>query len=598
MSGSVGDNLAADFGDVTTWPPRLRAAVDGAVDDWEDGGKVGRLWAGDSTLWTGADEHRWLGWLGVLDDPEGAGELEGVSPAALGGVFDDALVLGMGGSSLCPEVLGLSFGPLPGAPRLHVLDSTDPSQIRSCAARLSLDRTVFIVSSKSGTTLESSILMRYFLDRVAAVAPPGTAGERFVAVTDPGSELERFADEHEFRNVFHGVPSIGGRYSALSHFGMVPASIMGIEVGQIMDRAREMKARCTTAVPVAENPGAMLGLALGTAAQEGRDKVTFVASPGLRSLGTWVEQLLAESTGKGGQGVIPIDGEALSAPDTYGDDRVFVYVRDERDPDLTQDEALSRLSQAGLPVLRIPVRDRYDLGAEFFRWEFATAVAGALLQVTPFDQADVEASKVATRQLTTAYERTGQLPEESPLCVDRDLGLSIFADDRNAAALRALSALSALSMDEADRGDLVGDVIAAHCGRIGEGDYFAVLAYLEMSDAHQAALQELRHVIRDATGRATCLQFGPRFLHSTGQAYKGGPNSGVFLQVTCDDPDDLDVPGQGYTFGVVKAAQARADLAVLGERHRRAIRVHLSGDVQTGLERLATVVNQSVGRPA
>lgn len=592
MSGSVGDDWAADFGDVTSWSLRLRAAVDGAVDDWENGAKVGRLWAGDSTLWTGADEDRWLGWLRILDDPKGVDELEGVSAAALGGVFDDALVLGMGGSSLCPEVLGLSFGPLPGAPRLHVLDSTDPSQIRSYAARLSLDRTVFIVSSKSGTTLESSILMRYFLDRVAAVVPPGTAGERFVAVTDPGSELERFAAEHEFRHVFHGVSSIGGRYSALSHFGMVPASIMGIDVGRIMDRAREMRARCTEDVPVAENPGAMLGLALGTAAQEGRDKMTFVASPALRSLGTWVEQLLAESTGKGGQGVIPIDGEALAAPDTYGDDRVFVYVRDERDPDMTQDEGLWRLSQAGLPVLRIPVRDRYDLGAEFFRWEFATAVAGALLQVNPFDQPDVEASKVATRRLTSAFESAGQLPEESPLCVDGDVGLSIFADGRNAAALRALGALSS---DDADRGDLVGDVMAAHCGRIGEGDYFAILAYVEMSDAHQAALQELRHVIRDATGRATCLQFGPRFLHSTGQAYKGGPNSGVFLQVTSDDPDDLDVPGQRYTFGVVKAAQARADLAVLGERNRRAIRVHLSGDVQTGLERLATVVRQSVG---
>lgn len=592
MTGSVSDDRAADFGDTTTWPPRLRAAVEGAVGDWEDGARVGRLWAGDSTLWTGADENRWLGWLRILDDPKGAAELESVSAAVLGAVFDDALVLGMGGSSLCPEVLGLSFGPLPGAPRLHVLDSTDPSQIRSCAARLSLDRTLFIVSSKSGTTLESSILMRHFLDRVAAVVPPGTAGERFVAVTDPGSELERFAADHEFRHVFHGVPSIGGRYSALSHFGMVPASIMGIEVERIMDRAREMRSRCTEDVPVAENPGAMLGLALGTAAQLGRDKMTFVASPGLRSLGTWVEQLLAESTGKGGQGVIPIDGEALAAPDTYGDDRVFVYVRDERDPDMTQDEALSRISQAGLPVLRIPVRDRYELGAEFFRWEFATAVAGAVLQVNPFDQPDVEASKVETRRLTHAYESAGQLPEESPLCVDGDVGLSIFADERNAAAL------DALSVGDADRGDRVGEVIGAHCGRIGGGDYFAILAYLEMSDAHQAALQELRHVIRDATGRATCLQFGPRFLHSTGQAYKGGPNSGVFLQVTADDPDDLDVPGQRYTFGVVKAAQARADLAVLGERHRRAIRVHLSGDVQAGLKRLTTVVRQSVGRPA
>ena len=588
MSGELDDGVGASgIGDLTTWPTAVAARVNRALDEWEEGAKVSRLWAGDSSLWTGSDEAQWLGWLRILDERRGHVELETVSAVAVGGAFDDVLVLGMGGSSLCPEVLGLSFGHLSGAPRLHVLDSTDPSQIRSCAERLDLDRTLFIVSSKSGTTLESSILMRFFLDRVSASAPPGTAGKHFLAVTDPGSDLERFAIDQKFRKVFHGVPSIGGRFSALSHFGMVPASAMGIDVGRLMARAEEMRVRCTDGVPVRQNPGAMLGLALGAAAQAGRDKMTFVASPGLRSLGTWVEQLVAESTGKGGQGIIPIDGEALATPDAYGDDRLFVYVRDEIAPDAAQDEAYSRLAQAGFPVLSMSLRDRYDLGGEFFRWEFATAVAGALLQVNPFDQPDVEASKVATRRLTSAYETAGQLPEELPVCVDVAAGLSVFADDPNAAAVGA---------DGHDRRAHLADVIGAHCGRVDRGDYFAILAYLQMSDAHAAVLQELRHLVRDATGSATCLQFGPRFLHSTGQAYKGGPNSGVFLQVTCDDPEDVEVPGQQYTFGIVKDAQARGDLAVLGDRRRRAIRVHIQGDVRTGLERLTSIVRQAVGR--
>ena len=332
-------------------------------------------------------------------------------------------------SSLCPEVLGLSFGRLPEAPRLHVLDSTDPSQIRACTERLALDRTLFIVSSKSGTTLESNILMQFFLDRVSALALRGTVGERFCAVTDPGSELEHFAIDQGFRKVFHGWPSIGGRYSALSHFGLVPASAMGIDVARLIARAEKMRARCAAAVPVRQNPGAMLGLALGAAAQAGRDKMTFVASPGLRSLGTWVEQLVVESTGKGGQGIIPVDGEALAAPDSYGGDRLFVYVRDDVAADPTQDQAFSRLTEAGVPVLWLSVHGPYDLGGEFFRWEFATAVAGAQLRLNPFDEPDVEASKVETRRLTSTHETAGQLPEEIPVCVDTDTGLSVFADE-------------------------------------------------------------------------------------------------------------------------------------------------------------------------
>ncbi len=589
MNGKLDDGVdAAGIGDLTTWPSLVAEKIDQAVDDWQRREKVGRLWAGDAALWTGSDESEWLGWLRNFKDRRSREELDTVSAVVLDGAFDDVLVLGMGGASLCSEVLGLTFGQVPGAPKLHILDSTDPSQIRCCAERLSLNRTMFIVSSKSGTTLESNILMRFFLDLVSTSAPTGTvAGERFLAVTDPGSKLERFAIDQKFRRVFHGVPSIGGRYSALSNFGMVPACAAGIDVGQLIARAERMQGRCTDAIPVRQNPGAMLGLALGAAALAGRDKMTFAASPGLRSFGAWVEQLIAESTGKRGRGIIPIDGEELTSPDTYADDRLFVYVRDETAPDWTQDDAFLRLSQAGFPVLSISLRDRYDLGGEFFRWEFATAVAGALLNVNPFDQPDVEASKEVMRRLTSACETTGQLPEEVPVCVDAGTGLSVFADNANAAAVGA---------SHLDRCSNLIDVISAHFERVERGDYFAILAYLQMSDRHMAALQKLRHLIRNTTGSATCLQFGPRFLHATGQAYKGGPNSGVFLQITCDDSEDLDVPGQQYTFGVVKAAQARGDLAVLGDRGRRAIRIHIQGDVCKGLECLSLIVRQSVGR--
>ena len=589
MNGELDDHVdGANIGDLTTWPIAVSAKLAGVVDDWQESRKVARLWAGDAALWTGYDESKWLGWLRNLEARRSRDELDTVSEVALDGAFDDVLVLGMGGASLCAEVLGLSFRNLPGALRLNILDSTDPSQIRHCTERLTLDRTLFIVSSKSGTTLETNILLQYFLALVSASVPTGAAaGERFFAITDSGSELERFAIEHRFRRIFHGVPSIGGRYSALSHFGMVPACAMGVDVERLITRAEEMQGRCADGIPVRQNPGAMLGLALGVAAMEGRDKMTFTASPGLHSFGTWVEQLIAESTGKEGQGIIPVDGEAITSPASYGDDRLFVYVRDETAPDELQDDAFLRLRQAGFPVLSISLRDRYDLGGEFFRWEFATAVAGALLHVNPFDQPDVEASKEAMRRLTSVCETTGQLLEELPVCVDADTGLSLFADNTNAAAVGA---------DDFSRGPKLADAIGAHLRRVERGDYFAILAYLQLSGRHMKVLQKLRHLIRNETGSATCLQFGPRFLHTTGQAYKGGPNSGVFLQITCDDSEDLDVPGQQYTFGVVKAAQARGDLSVLGERGRRAIRVHIQGDVYTGLESLTSIVRQSLGR--
>jgi transaldolase/glucose-6-phosphate isomerase len=556
-------------------PADLAAGLASAEQDWHRAGKVARLWARDSTLWTGADEGRWMGWLDIagrlLAD---LSPLDALAHDVRRAGVRDALLIGMGGSSLAPEVLAATLGAEGGSPRLHVIDSVDPAQVARVERSLDLERTVFVVSSKSGSTLEPNILLQYFLDRARTRLGEG-ASSRFIAVTDPGSSLEQTAAKDGFWRVFPGMPEIGGRFSALSNFGLVPAAIMGLDLTRLLRCADAMARACGPTVPVSANPGVRLGLALGVAGLAGRDKLTLVASPAIAPLGAWLEQLVAESTGKQGRAIIPIDGERLAAPDRYAADRVFVYTRFSLRPDGAQDAAMDRLEAAGHPVVRIEVGDLYDLSAEFFRWEVATAVAGAMLGINPFDQPDVEAAKVATRRLTEAYEQTGSLPGESPIL--EDAGLKFFADARNAAAL-------------AGEARCARDLLDAHLSRVRPGDYLALLAFLDMSDAHVAALREVRDSIGVRTRAATALGFGPRFLHSTGQAYKGGPNTGVFLQITCDDARDLPVPGRRYTFGVVKAAQARGDFEVLASRGRRALRVHLGPDVAAGLARLRRLI--------
>jgi hypothetical protein len=355
---------------------------------------------------------------------------------------------------------------------------------------------------------------------------------------------------------------------------------MGLDTGNFIERTKEMVEACKPPVPVEQNPGVMLGLILGAAAKLGRDKITLITSPEIADLGAWLEQLIAESTGKVGKGIIPVDREEIGAPDLYGNDRIFAYVRLETAPDAAQDAKVAALENAGNPVVRIAVADIYNLGQEFFRWEIATAVAGSILGINAFNQPDVEASKIVTKQLTSAYESTGSLPAEKPIV--EEAGVKLFTDDKNAAALA-----QAIGSDRS-----LKNYLRAHLARLVAGDYFAVLGYVEMNADHESLLQELRMAVRDGKRVATCLGFGPRFLHSTGQAYKGGPNSGVFLQVTCDDAQDLPVPGQKYTFGVVKAAQARGDFQVLADRNRRALRVHLGSDVKAGLGKLAELVKQ------
>ena len=559
-------------------PQDLSKAVEAALDDWDTEDKVRRLWERDASLWTNGDEGKWLGWLSIVDEQQRSiRRFPNFSLEVKDAGFSHILLLGMGGSSLCPEVMSRSFGKIEGFPALHVLDSTDPAQIKTLENKIDPANTLFIVSSKSGSTLEPNIFKQYFFDRVRQVVGDDEVGNRFIAITDPGSKLRQEAEADRFRKIFLGVPSIGGRYSALSDFGLAPAAAMGVDVAKFLDRTHEMVKVCGADVSARNNPGVILGALLGVAHNQGRDKTTIIASPGIHDLGAWLEQLLAESTGKSGKGLVPVDREPTASPETYGDDRVFVYLRLDADADAEPDVAMEAIKDAGQPIVRIAVEDVYNLGQEFFRWEIATAVAGSIIGINPFDQPDVEASKLATRKLTGEYEENGSLPAETPI-FEGD-GIKLFADERNATALNEAASESSLH-----------GYLEAHLDRLAEGDYFALLAYVEMNDNHETSLQSMRRAVRDRRRVATCLGFGPRFLHSTGQAYKGGPNTGVFLQITCEDAFDVPVPGQKYTFGVVKAAQARGDFEVLAARGRRALRVHLGADVKSGLQQLQTAI--------
>ena len=579
LYGAVAHKRAKSLGDridgqILSLGDALTKSVKDAAQDWGTKGSIRKLWERDASVWTSHDEGKWLGWLDSIahetarlkDYADFAGWVKQQG-------FTDAVVLGMGGSSLGPEVLAKTFGQASGFPKLHVLDSTDPAQVRAMGERVDIGKSLFIVSSKSGGTTEPNVMKDYFFAQVSAAVGKDKAGSRFVAVTDPGSSLEKVAKQQGFARIFHGDPSIGGRYSVLSPFGMVPAAAAGIDLEEFLSLAAQMARSCGPDVPPAENPGVQLGLAMGCAGRAGRDKVTIHASRSIADFGAWAEQLIAESTGKNGKGLIPIDNEPLGAPDVYGRDRLFIDLAVEGEQDSAHDGKLAALEKAGHPIVRISLASKAHIGQEFFRFEIATAVAGALLGIDPFNQPDVEAAKIKTRDLIAAFETSGSLPAEKPVLTDGEL--AIYTDEKSEAALKKAGAK-----------DDVGSWLKAHLERIKAGDYAALLAYVDHSKANIDTLQTLRLKIRDAKHVATCAEFGPRFLHSTGQAYKGGPDSGVFIQITADDAKDLPVPGQKASFGTIKAAQARGDFGVLTERGRRALRIHISGDLATGLKKL------------
>lgn len=554
-----------------SFPDDLRDHIKNETNAWNNDNKIARIWQKDATVWQNEDEAEWLGWLDIAGEELARASLYKAFHADIEAAgFKDVLLMGMGGSSLCPEVLGITFG----KENFHILDSTVPARIKAVEAMIDIDNTLFIVASKSGSTLEPNCFLQYFFDIVASRKSRENAGKQFVAITDPGSKLEKIAKDDSFRYIFDGKPSIGGRFSALSAFGMTAAASMGIDVEAFLTHSETMTRACR-AEKVEGNPGAELGVLLGVCQKNSRDKITLIPSAEFYDLGAWLEQLIAESTGKHGVAIIPVDREPLEDVSVYGSDRVFAFIGPNDDANL--DAQYNEFSTFGHPSIRIGIDSADMLGQEFFRWEFATAVAGSIMGINPFNQPDVESAKVEARKLTDEYETEGKLPDETPFF--KGDGFELFAPPDYAAKLTA-----AVTERTAE------SLLAAHFDTIGSGDYFALLAFIEMSSENEDRLQAIREKILRSTHAATCLGFGPRFLHSTGQAYKGGGGNGVFLQITADDASDIAVPGQKYTFGVVKDAQARGDYQVLADRGRRVLRVHLSADIEKSLERLLSMI--------
>jgi transaldolase/glucose-6-phosphate isomerase len=567
--------------------PPLRSAMAGALARLDEQKFPQRFWERDPSLWKNDPAHQKvirnsLGWLRVSHAM--LGHLDALSSfvqEVKSAGFTHAVVLGMGGSSLCPDVCRATFGTAPGFLELHVLDSTVPARVACIEKSVDPAHTLFLVSSKSGGTIEPNSFFKYFYERVRALKGE-RAGENFVAITDPGTSLEKLASEKKFRRVFPGVPDIGGRYSALSNFGMVPAALAGVDVTALLERAECMVDACGACVPAKENPGMVLGATLAEAARRGCDKITFVISRGIETFADWVEQLIAESTGKEGRGLLPVAGEPLGAPGVYGNDRIFVQLKLETETDDSVEQGLQALEAAGHPVVRIGLRDKLDLGQEFFRWEVATATAGALLGIDPFDQPNVQESKDNTNRLLQQFLAQGNLDEEAPALASD--GLRLFLSPVVRAGIEKAQAALVGGLGSVER------YLAAFFALAGPGDYVALMAYLEPSAEHTAALEDVRLRLRNSLRLATTLGYGPRFLHSTGQLHKGGPNNGLFIQITADDAQDLPIPGEPYGFSVLKQAQALGDLSALESKQRGVVRLHLGKDVDAQLARLEKLV--------
>lgn len=528
-----------------------------------------RIWKKDAALWKKDEAHQKiiknsLGWLNVMRTVENRrGEIEKIVKDVRRAKFTHALILGMGGSSLCPEVLRLTFGKKAGFPDMAILDSTEPASVLERAARAKPEKTLYVVASKSGSTTEPNAFFAYFYDLVKK-AKGSKAGENFIAITDPGTTMEKIAKENHFRHIVLNPSDIGGRYSALSFFGMLPAALMGIDLEKFVERAIEMADACSPFVPTEKNPGAQLGAALGTLAKAGRNKVTFFLSKDVESFSTWVEQLIAESTGKEGLGILPVESEPIQDPSVYGDDRVFVWMHT-----ATKDAGFQKkwaaLKKAGFPTVEISLKDKFDIAAEFFRWEMATAVAGAVLGINPFDQPNVQEAKDATKALLSDYKSRGSFPSEEPWY--KDESIEIYTSNGHSQASK------------------LEDVVRSLLDQIHPHDYVALLAYLERNGENNQWLQKLRQEILKAKKVATTVGFGPRFLHSTGQLHKGGDDSGVFVSITADDKKDAPIPGEPFKFSVLKEAQARGDWQALKSKHRRALHIHLH-NVASGVKKL------------
>ncbi len=556
-----------------------------AADDF-----LAKLWKHDPAPWSSAPEDAQIitHALGWLDFPERV--LEGVAELAAfaSDVAKDcthAVVLGMGGSSLAPDVLRVTFGKIQGHPQLHVLDSSDPAQVKTIEDAVDLERTLFIVASKSGTTTEPEAFFRYFYDRVQKTVGAAGAGRHFIAITDPGTQLEVEAKANGFRRVFSNDPDIGGRYSALSYFGMVPAAIAGYDVKAILNRGVGTLHANGRTTKAGDGDGVRFGATIAALAKGGRDKLTIVTHPEVAAFGSWAEQLIAESTGKQGKGIVPIEGETLGVSGEYDDDRVFVYVGDglpvnehvvERMDGYAIDTRLELLEKAGHPVVRLSMSDALDIGAQFALWEIATATAGSLLGIDAFDQPNVQESKDNTKRLLAELRTSGRFNEPTP---------ALGTDVANVIPLSGSKGVT-LGAD-------LSSALAAIFNQVKPGDYVAFTAYIEMNDAHQLALHDIRLKVRNALKVATTVGFGPRFLHSTGQLHKGGPNTGVFFQLTADPPFDLPIPGMA-SFKTLERAQALGDFESLDKRNRRGCRLHLRTDLAHALAALTDAIDDAL----
>ena len=557
-----------------------------------------RIWQHDPSLWKSdpAVQEKIkdrLGWLTVANTMQAQrGEITALVDQVRQAGYQSAVLLGMGGSSLCPEVLRLTFGIAPGYLKLFVLDTTDSDTIHAVEQQIDLKTTLFIVASKSGSTIETLSHFKYFFEKESKLQGE-QAGEHFIAITDPGTSLEKLARDNHFRHIFSNPPDIGGRYSALSFFGLVPGGLIGVDIEQLLARAQQMMADCSAEHDAEHNPGLWLGTVMGTLSKRGRDKITFLTSPEISSYGYWVEQLIAESTGKEGRGLIPVQGEEAGSPQVYGHDRLFVYLRLQDGHNAEIDQRIGALQTAGHPIVQIDLKDRYDLGGEFFRWELATAVAGLFLDINPFDEPNVQESKDNTKRLLTQYQQEHRLPEPQPIVTYGNVDLRdqhLTGGQSTTQEKVAIGKPRVQVYGKENGGENLADYLHNFLSQVRPGDYIAIMAYVQLTDDTENALQALRLHLRNTYKVATTLGYGPRFLHSTGQLHKGGPNTGVFIQVTGDIRQDADIPGEPYTFGTLKEAQALGDLFSLDSHQRRTIRIHIPGDIVQGLE----IVEQSL----
>jgi len=540
---------------------------------------VKRMWDKDTSVWKKGESYKELinnrlGWMSLPVSMSGnCDEINTFAEDLRDNGFTDAVVMGMGGSSMCPEVCRNTFGIKKGFLNLHILDTTDPLTILKIEESIDIDKTIFIVSSKSGTTIEVDSFFRYFFDKVKKTKGD-EAGNHFAAVTDPGTYLETLAKENKFRKVFINPADIGGRYSALSYFGLVPAALTGVDIKLLLNNAESMMERCML-VSSEKNPGLMLGTIISELALEGKDKLTFFLPYEISSFGYWAEQLIAESTGKEGKGILPVEGEGLGKRNSYKKDRVFVrFILGKESKE--ESKIYKELAGKMINVINIRLKDIYDIGGQFYLWEFATAVMGIVLGINPFDEPNVKESKDNTGEVLKYYEENGKLPEQDPEA--KTEGLKIYFDEE-------LFLKNSSGKNTLIKGNIENN-LNYFFDQIKKGDYTAIMAYIQKDKLSEKYLQKIRELIRSSKALATTVGYGPRFLHSTGQLHKGGADNGVYIQIVADDTRDIAIPGRPYSFGILKQSQAVGDYESLVKHNRRVIKIDLGKDINKGFKEL------------